>query len=248
MPVDLAVETSVRCGSVALVVDGVVSATERIFPGHAHAAGLVPQISRMLSAAGVTPAHVGRIFVSVGPGSFTGLRLGVTFAKVFAFTTGARLVAVPTMQVIAERAPRGAETVLVVSDARRGLVYAGQFRRQHPDHPEPRISGPVSLMTLADALKSCPGPAFVLHDELPAPAMQELAAAGHVTLIGPPASLPDAEGVASVGARMAERGEFVSADELLPLYLRLTEAEEKLAAGRLSVLKGRTTPPTEPPR
>ena len=90
-----------------------------------------PRLSpSLLAEAGLKPFDVTRVGVSVGPGSFTGLRVGIMSAKAFAYATGCELVAVPTFAVIAEQtadAEWEPQSVMVVADALQGLVYAQRF-------------------------------------------------------------------------------------------------------------------------
>src|SRR5689334_12051893 len=101
MPRALALETSGRTGSVALVEVGNVVAEDQFPHGLRHAAGLVPMIDRLCRERGWAPGDVDEVYVSAGPGSFTGLRVGITVAKTLALATGARVVAVPTADVLA---------------------------------------------------------------------------------------------------------------------------------------------------
>src|SRR6476660_6182130 len=129
MPRALAIETSGRIGSVALI-DENGAIEEREFPhGLQHAAGLIPLMDEMCQASGWTPADLRQVYVSAGPGSFTGLRIGITLAKTLAFATGARLVAVPTMRVLVENAPPEARHVIVVLDAKREQIFTARFEK-----------------------------------------------------------------------------------------------------------------------
>src|SRR5688500_13858881 len=123
MPRAVAIETSGRTGSVAVARDGVVLAEETFPHGLKHAAGLVPMIDRLCGGAGWGPRDVEEVYVSAGPGSFTGLRVGVTVAKTLAFATGARIVAVPTAEVLARNAPPEATYVVIVLDAKRDQIF-----------------------------------------------------------------------------------------------------------------------------
>src|SRR3954469_19664546 len=129
MPRALAIETSGRTGSVAVAQDGVVLAEETFPHGLKHAAGLVPMIDRLCRAAGWGPGDVEEIYVSAGPGSFTGLRVGVTVAKTLAFATGAKLIAVPTVEVLARNAPAEATDVVIVLDAKRDQIFTARLTR-----------------------------------------------------------------------------------------------------------------------
>src|ERR1700689_2652818 len=101
MPRALAIETSGRLGSVAIAEEGVVVAEDVFAHGLKHAAEMLPRIDAMVKAAGWRPADIREIYVSVGPGSFTGLRIGITLAKTLAFATGAKIAAVASVQVLA---------------------------------------------------------------------------------------------------------------------------------------------------
>ena len=93
----LAIETSGRIGSVAIVDEGRVVAEDAFAHGLQHAAEMIPQIDALLRAQGWSPADLRELYVSAGPGSFTGLRIGITLAKTVAFATGAMIAAVPTV-------------------------------------------------------------------------------------------------------------------------------------------------------
>ena len=100
MPRVLAIETSGRIGSVALA-DGTSILLEEQFPhGLKHAAEIVPMIDRLCRAQGWAPHDLEQLYVSAGPGSFTGLRIGITLAKTMALATGVKVVAVPSVRVL----------------------------------------------------------------------------------------------------------------------------------------------------
>src|SRR4051812_29443518 len=119
MPRALAVDTSGRIGSVAVVDNGHVLAEERFAHGLQHAAMILPIIDSLTRAQGWAPRDVEELYVSAGPGSFTGLRIGITLAKTMALATGVKLVAVPSVRVLAENAPPGATDLIIVLDAKR---------------------------------------------------------------------------------------------------------------------------------
>src|SRR4051812_14993677 len=124
----LAIETSGRIGSVALI-DG-DSIEEAEFPhGLKHAAGLIPLIDRLCRERNLCPTDLSELYVSVGPGSFTGLRIGITLAKTLAFATGAKLLAVPTLRVLAANAPPEARHLVPVLDAKRDQIFTARFER-----------------------------------------------------------------------------------------------------------------------
>src|SRR5688572_5334655 len=129
MPRGVAIETSGRVGSIAIVRDGTVVVEEQFPHGLQHAAQIVPIIDRLTRAQGWSPSDVEELYVSIGPGSFTGLRISVTLAKAMALATGVRLVAVPTVRVLAENAPPDARHLVIVLDAKRDQIFTARFER-----------------------------------------------------------------------------------------------------------------------
>lgn len=100
----LAIETSAALGGVCLGVGGVVIATRTFSAPRRHATELVPAIRDLCATRGVAPGDIQEVYVSAGPGSFTGLRIGISVARMIALASGARLVAAPTLEVIAQNA------------------------------------------------------------------------------------------------------------------------------------------------
>src|SRR5687767_5600003 len=90
---------------------------------------IVPMIDRLCAARGWTAKDLTELYVSAGPGSFTGLRIGITVAKTLAFATGARVVAVPTVRVLVENAPADARHAIIVLDAKRDQIFTARFER-----------------------------------------------------------------------------------------------------------------------
>lgn len=114
----LAIETALSKCSVAVVRDGTVVAVSEHAAPRAHAEQLVPMISRCTTDAGLKIGDIDVIAVSSGPGSYTGLRIGVSTAKGICFATGASLVAVPTLKAMASRANQAR----AVSDSHQATV------------------------------------------------------------------------------------------------------------------------------
>src|SRR5690349_19781023 len=126
MPRALAVETSGRVGSVALAEDGQVLVEETFPHGLQHAATLLPIIDRLCRVRGWGPPYLELLYVSAGPGSFTGLRIGITLCKTIAFATGAKMVAVPSVRVLAGNAPPEARNLVIVLDAKREQIFTAR--------------------------------------------------------------------------------------------------------------------------
>jgi tRNA threonylcarbamoyladenosine biosynthesis protein TsaB len=144
----LAIETSGGMSSVAVLNDGRVAA-ELSFPSRQELSQtLIGRIDAVLAQAGVKPEQLGAVAVSLGPGSFTSLRIGVVTAKALAHALRLPIVGVPTPHAIAAGAgPRPGEIVVVVSRARADEAYVS-ILEAHPDgFAEPR---PCTVMTDAE--------------------------------------------------------------------------------------------------
>ena len=218
----LALETSHRAGSVALWDDGRVVAARPYRAGFREAAGLMSVVDELTRVAGWRPGELGRVAVSVGPGSFTGLRVGVTAAKMLGFALGVEVVAVPSLRVVAENAPADVGRLGVWLDARKGRVTAGTFEREGGRW---RATAGPRLVPVADALMALPQPAALAGDGV----------AAHRQVLPPDAVvLPEELWVprAEVVAALAASGAFPPTDpmRLAPAYCRQSEPEEKRAA------------------
>jgi tRNA threonylcarbamoyladenosine biosynthesis protein TsaB len=229
----LALETSGRVGSVAAVIDGAVVTEEEFAHGLQNAAQILPIIDRLTRAQSWTPRDVDELYVSVGPGSFTGLRIAVTLAKTLAMATGVKLVAVPTVRVLAQNAPDDAKHVIIVLDAKREQIFTARFERVPGEWVERE---PAKLDSLTTMLERSPRPVHLLGEGVP---YHEKFIPRHdagLIVVPPEAARARASVVATIGHAMARRGEFVEAQRLTPIYIRRPEAEEKweAASGPLS--------------
>ena len=225
MPRALAIETSGRIGSVALV-DETGAIEEREFPhGLQHAAGLIPLIDQLCSGRGWTPSDLREVYVSAGPGSFTGLRIGITLAKTLAFVTGAKLVAVQTMRVLVANAPAEARHVIIVLDAKRDQIFTARFERIEQRWVEQEAP---HLDTLAAMLSRSPRPIHLVGEGILFHQQHIPSGADDIVITKPEAWRARASVVAGIGAEMARAGEFVDPFVLEPIYVRIPEAQEKL--------------------
>ena len=125
----LAIETSGRIGSISLSENSTIIAEEQFEHGLQNAAKILTTIDRICRARGWSATDLQELYVSVGPGSFTGLRIGVTLCKTIAFATGARIAAVPSVRVLAENAPADARNLIIVLDAKRDQIFTARFER-----------------------------------------------------------------------------------------------------------------------
>jgi len=228
MPRALAIETSGRIGSIATVHGDQLLAEEQFPHGLQHAAQILPIIDRMCRAQQWTPRDLEELYVSVGPGSFTGLRIAVTVAKTMALATGVRIIAVPTVQVLAANAPAEARHLIIVLDAKRGQIFTARFERVESGDWIGREA--AHLDDLTSMLARAPRPVHLLGEGIPYHTARFDAQDPQIVVTPQELWRARAAAVAHLGAGMARRGEFADADRLTPLYIRLPEAEEKRLA------------------
>ena len=220
----IAIETTSRRGAAALIEDGRV-VDSGSFAGSPHTVALLPLVDGLVRDQGWTPRDLEHVYVSVGPGGFTGTRVGVTFAKSFAFATGAKVVAVPTPRVIVENLPIEARVAAVVVDARRGKIWGQRFDRRDG---ETGLWSPIEsggLTTMADLAASLPRPAWLIGEGITYHRDAIDPSDEHLQVFDDPTPQPRV--VASLGSAMASRGEFADPFALVPAYVRRPEAEEK---------------------
>jgi len=215
-PVSLAIETSSRISSVALSRDDVMLAEIRMPPQRRHTVDLLPTIDALCRDHTVQRSDIGQVYVSVGPGSFTGLRIAVASVKMLAMTMDVQIVAVPTIEVIAAEAPAEHRVVVVGLNSKREQMYAAVYEREDGKLIE-RVS--PALRTPAELCDALDGPAVLLGDHLPAydwPAS--------VTVLPAEAAQPRASVVWRIGRAMAAAEMFADPWTLAPLYVRPPEA------------------------
>ena len=221
----LAVETSGTVGGIAVLDEDCVLA-ERELPseGRRHAQSLVKQTDEVLRSLPEASAAVDVVAVSIGPGSFTGLRVGVVFAKTWCYATGAKLVAVDTLQAAAEQGPADAGRITAIADAQRGDVYAGEY--------EKTAAGLSRLQPIAIVNAGEFAMARSEKDVITGPALERHQALfeGRGRLVDAADRTPRAATIGRIGQRLALAGEFVDLWSIEPFYLRKSAAEEKREA------------------
>ena len=229
MPRALAIETSGRTGSIALANDGHIL-EEQTFPhGLQHAAEILPAIDRLTAAQHWKPTDFEELYVSAGPGSFTGLRIGITLAKALAFATGVKLVAVPTVQVLAQNAPQEARNLIIVLDAKRDQIFTARFAR--PTEHAPWIEQePARLESLTNMLNRAPRPVHLLGEGIPHHTRFIPTNDPEIIITPEPTWRARARAVAELGRPLGRSNHYTNPDRLTPIYIRKPEAEEKWEA------------------
>ncbi len=215
----LGIETSSRLGSVALWRDGHTLAEQTIAQTHNHGALLWVELRRLCADAATAPSDLDLLAVSQGPGSYTGLRIGITAARTAAWALGKPMLGVPSLDVLAHNAPPDAVHVATLLDAKRRQVYACVFERR-----EGRLEPTMPYSVLRPDELELPAQCLVLGDAVER-YRDALAGAG-ATFGDQGASRPRASVVARLAAARYHQGERCELHALTPIYLRRPEAEE----------------------
>ena len=227
----LGIETSSRAASVALLRDAQFL-DERSLQGRGkrHGQTLVAEAARLFRTHGIKPQQCDLVAVSIGPGSFTGLRIGIVFAKTLAYAVGCPVTAVDTFLCVAEAAPADVSELFVIGDAQRQQLFVGRYER--------RTGGdkPAGVWQRVGELEICDAGTWSARrsnaDVVTGPGLDRFASllAHRCRLLPPELWHPTAGAVAQIGRRLAAAGQTADLWTLQPLYVRKSAAEEKWEA------------------
>jgi tRNA threonylcarbamoyladenosine biosynthesis protein TsaB len=222
----LALETSGRHGSAATLLvepDGVRCLNQIALAGEERTAqALAPAIQTLLRGSGWSPQSVKLVAVATGPGSFTGLRIGVTTAKAFAYAVGAAILGVNTLEVLAVQAAVKNGSLWTILDAQRQELFAAKFLLAENGKRQSALE--TSIISRAAWLSKL-NPA----DHVTGPPLKPLAErlpAG-VEAISPNLWQPMAEAVGYLAWEKYRAGKRDDLWQLVPQYFRASAAEEK---------------------
>jgi len=225
--------------SVALLNEGTVLAQEQGPPGQHHSENLLPMVDRTLLAADVVLPEVDCFSISIGPGAFTSLRIGLATLKGLAFGRDQPVAAVSTLQALALSAKRagrikGGGPIVPMLDARRGEVYAAAYEEDSLLEAEPVEVLPSSVYSAADLVRALPEGGLFVGEGASVVASSDVAldTDRFSVELGQP-SVPNAVAVAIIGRAYLEAGRGGSADSLVPRYVRRAEAEAQRTARAL---------------
>jgi tRNA threonylcarbamoyladenosine biosynthesis protein TsaB len=224
----LAVESATLSGGAAILDGDRLLGETTLNIAITHSERLLAAVDRLLADCGLAPADLEGLAVSVGPGSFTGLRVGLATVKGLAMALDLPIAPVPTLDALAARLPFADAPVCPILDARKNEVYLSLYRwrgdrmcreREYlalpPELAAAGLTAPVIL--LGDGIEACRPWLDGQGDGIRiAPAVQRL---------------PAAATVAELGHAVLAAGDGVGAEALVPLYLRPSEAELKARRG-----------------
>lgn len=229
----LALDTSAVAASCAVVGDGgVLLAENYVRAGGMHSRTLMPMVGSALAAAGIGADELTAIAVTVGPGSFTGVRIGVAAAKGLAFSRRLPVVAVSSTEAMAQnfRGLPGGLTVCALMDARCRQVYTACFSRENGELIRQTPDEALTMEETFARLKAARQDVMLVGDGAAACYAEWSPLLPALRLAPEALRFPRAAGVAAAALPRLLRGETADADTLLPLYLRLPQAERELRA------------------
>ena len=225
----LAFETSAKAASVALHDGSVLLGESYQNTGLTHSQTLMVMAEDLLKQCGKTAADVTAVAVAEGPGSFTGVRIGVAAAKGFAWGAQLPCVGVSTLEAMAESLGAWEGSICPVMDARRSQVYNAVFAADCGSYTRIREDRAISLAELGEELQNMPKPVFLVGDgsKLCYNTLKDRVSG--LVLPKEHRMHQRAVGVAICAARQLNAGNVPSGADLTPNYLRLSQAErEKL--------------------
>ena len=242
-PLILAIETSGRIGSVAIAL-GEQMLIEAYFSGPMrHSAEIFPAVDRLLHCFSRKPKEIEHIYISVGPGSFTGLRIAVALAKTMHLANAAKIVAVDTLDVIAanatdyikEEKAKGLTKIATILDAKRSQFFIAVYQNKQGRWKK---SVPDCLMTARQFLEKSAGktqPIWLLGEGLVY--YKDKFKADGIHFLNERYWSPRAEKVHLLGWQKALAGQFADPLTLQPTYLRRPDIKEKRNAKQKSGIR-----------
>ncbi len=223
----LAFETSAKAGSVALLDDKKLLGESYQNTGLTHSQTIMTMAQDLISACGHTPQDIQAVAVAAGPGSFTGVRIGVAAAKGFAWGAEIPCYGVSTLEAMALNLGVYEGLVVGVMDARRSQVYTATFRAEKGQLTRVTDDRAISLQQLGEELENSDAPVYLVGDG-------SMLTYNTLTDTVPQLILPPehrmhqrAAGVGLAAANMIEQGLPGNGAELAPNYLRLSQAERE---------------------
>ena len=218
----LALDTATGVCTVGLVQDGHVLAEYDISVGLTHSEGLMPQLDQMFARTGIKKENTDRIAVSIGPGSFTGLRIGLAAAEAMAYAWQCGICGVNTLEAMAYNIPVEGVVLVPVLDAQKGNFYAAFYEWTDGELRKVRPVEMADRETLLQQLQAC-GKPVLLMGECEKLMKKELP--DGISVAPEQVRLPKASSVALA----AEDTEPLTGEDvftLRPYYIRKSEAEE----------------------
>lgn len=219
----LGIDTANTPLSIAIVKDGVLLVEETSAMAVNHSLRAMPAIEELLTKAGLVPADIDAIAVSEGPGSYTGVRIGVTIAKTLAWTLGKPLVGVSSLKALASNAVFFNGLICPIVDARRNNVYAGAYQWSAGQLTEVIEDGHYSLEEFIHKLEQLDGSLLFIGKDTAMHEQQIVERLDQRATIAPfHVDLPRASSLLYIAAQSEQESDVHA---FVPEYRRIAEAE-----------------------
>ncbi|MFC1798675.1 tRNA (adenosine(37)-N6)-threonylcarbamoyltransferase complex dimerization subunit type 1 TsaB [Thermodesulfobacteriota bacterium] len=221
----LAVDTATRSCSVAILSDRDLLAEVLVANGQTHSKHLMQMIKTGMERSGITLSDLDGIAVTRGPGSFTGLRIGISTVKGLAVAIGVPMVGISTLDVLAEQSATSPFLICPLIDARKGEVYFSKYKWSHNGlgkKCEEQVGSLSGVLADIDEPSLFVGDGALLYEELIRERIRSLAhfaAQNQHTIL--------ASTVARLGLKRFRQGDIDSLDRFVPRYIRKSDAEIK---------------------
>lgn len=221
----LAFESSAKAASTALLSDGLLLAEYTQNSGQTHSRTLMQMAKDMLTSCDLTPQDIGAVAVAAGPGSFTGVRIGMACAKGFAWGRQLPLYGVSTLEAMVRGAACADGVYCACMDARKGQIYNALFNWTDGALLRRTEDRAIAISELSQELKNIPGPVYLAGDG--AKLVFDTLKEENLPLRLLPEHLRQqrASGVALTAMEKIAAGELADAAALTPNYLRQAQAE-----------------------
>ncbi len=221
----LGIEASTQVSSVALCSEEGLRSEYTLCRKVTHSEQLLPLIHRVLDDAEVTLGEIRAIAVSVGPGSFTGLRVAVCTAKGLAHATNKPVIPVSSLLGLAQRFVGTQLPICALLDARKGEVYAGFFRSLEGEVHGISAEQAIPPEKLCEEIRE--PTLFVGEGALKYKSLLKERIPSYTVVIPGSLNLLSAASIGEVGLRKVNTGQTIDPAELVPNYIRRSEAEMK---------------------
>ena len=222
----LALDTSSRAASCAVLRDGALAGEFFANIGLTHSQTAVPMVEMLLEQTMTDIGSIDVFAVTTGPGSFTGLRIGISAVKGMAMATGKPCAGVPTLAALAAGAGLFEGYICPVMDARRGQVYTAIFENTAGEQHQLLQDQALPIEALGNEFAGLPSCVMLVGDGA-ALCYEALGKPPHLRLAPERFLHQRASAVAVLAEKMARTGRLASAAELAPIYLRLPQAERE---------------------
>ena len=221
----LAIDTSTQVSSVAVVSDGKLAAELTMQAKLTHSETLLPHIEEVLGMANQKKEELEGIAVSLGPGSFTGLRIGLATAKAMAYALQLPIVGVPTLRALAWHFPVEGFQLLPMIDAQKGNVYVERYMWEHGKLLKKTEVQVLPVEEVVRRTEELPGTVVLMGDVISKRIEGKQTLPMHVMLAPLHLRMPRAANVALCGLELLKEGKTGNVMDMEPVYIRRSEAE-----------------------